>query len=340
MTDRGVWIGDEMRSAIPMLLAATTIGLLAERSVLAERRSVADIVARQDAQTARAIKRSQVVVWGEIEKRRPKSAGTVEILVHRLFKGSLESPILRVRIARELSREDRDEVSAWFLVRRWDGSYEEVTPALLMADYYFMNLAARTERRPFLGMEPRRVADGIVLDLGVDSGLGRVSKAPPRPVRSDQVMLVGQVTNYGPRRTVLSESETWEFNKGSPMINLEIRDEAGRDARTPDPRFMCGNVSEFGDFIDLRDGETLRFMVRFHYERLPPGTYSARLRYTVTRDIKQLNVDGFFHGPDAATLARAKTLWEGTVVSDWITFGVVSASDGPRSVGAGTDAAR
>jgi len=80
--------------------------------------------------------------------------------------------------------------------------------------------------------------------------------------------------------------------------------------------------------VDLRDGETLRFMVDLHYDELRAGTYSARLHYAVKRNIQGLNVDGSFRHPDQATLTRAKTLWEGTVVSDWITFNVV---DAPRS---------
>ena len=153
-------------------------------------------------------------------------------------------------------------------------------------------------------------------------------------------MLVGQVTNFGPTRTVLGGSETSELDRGSPKIRLELKDATGRDARTPDPQFMCGNFSELGDFIDLQDRETLRFMVCFHYEGLAPGTYSARLHYTVTRDITRLNVDGSFRRPDEVMLARARTLWEGTVASDWTTFSVVSASDGTRSAGAGSERAR
>ena len=140
-------------------------------------------------------------------------------------------------------------------------------------------------------------------------------------------MLVGQVTNFGATRTLLGRSETSEVRRGYPRIDLEIRDRDGRDARSPDPRFICGNLSELGDFVDLRDGETLKFLVSFHYDRLPAGTYTARLRYTVGRDIAALNAHGNFDPPDAATLARAKTLWQGTAVSDWITFTVV---DGPR----------
>lgn len=309
--------------AFRTLLAVAIAPMLAAGPALAEKSSVADIVARQDTKTAKAIKQSQVVVWGKVVDGGVESPGAVEVLVQRLFKGKLESPRLRVRIVRKLSREDREEVSAWFLVRRRDGVYEEVAPASQMADYYFMDVAARTERTPFPGMEPRRLADGIVVDLGVDYGLGKASKTPEQAIRGDHVLLAGQVTNFGPTRTVLSGAETSELDRGSPRIHLEIRDEAGRDARTPDPRFMCGNLSEVGHFIDLRDGETLRFMVRFHYERLPPGTYSARLHYTITRDIKRLNVDGSFRLPDDATLARAKTLWEGTAASEWITFRVL-----------------
>jgi hypothetical protein len=305
-------------------LAIGVVGSVSLGASAKDNVSSADIVARQDAEAARAIKQSQVVVWGRIVDGGSGSPGIVEVFAHRLFKGSLESPRLRVRIVRNLSREDREEVSAWFLVRRRDGLYEEVAPASLMADYYFMDVAARTERIPFPGMEPRRVADAIVVDLGVDSGLGRVSKTPPQAIRADHLMLVGQVTNFGPARPVLSASETSEINRGSPKIHLEIKDEAGRDAATPDPRFTCGNLSELGHFIDLNKGETLRFMVHFHYERLPPGVYSARLHYTVSREIKHLNVDGSFRLPDEATLARAKTLWEGTAVSEWITFRVAS----------------
>jgi hypothetical protein len=281
-------------------------------------------VTRYDAEAVKAIKQSQVVVWGQIDKRSPAAPGVVEIVAHRVFKGGLDSPRLRVRIARTLSREDREGVSAWFLVRRPDGSYAEVAAASLMADYYFMDVAARMERAPYPGMQPQRIVDGVVVDLGLDSGLGRVSKAPPQATRSDQVMLVAQITNFGPTRTVLGRSESSELGKGNPKIDLEIRDGAGRDARQPDPGFMCGNLSELGDFVELRDGETLKFMVSYHYEKLPPGTYSARLRYTVRRDIEGLNVHGNFRGPDRATLARARTLWEGTVVSDWMTFSVVA----------------
>src|SRR5207344_2397271 len=151
------------------------------------------------------------------------------------------------------SREDREEVSAWFLARRRDGVYEEVAPASLMADRYFMDIAARIERTPFRGMLPRKVADGLVLDLGVDSGCGPVSKAPPGTTRNDQLMLVAQITNFGPTRTVLGRSETSELDggKGDPRIDLEIKDRAGRDAKRPDPRFTCGNLSELGDFVDL-----------------------------------------------------------------------------------------
>ena len=69
-------------------------------------------------------------------------------------------------------------------------------------------------------------------------------------------------------------------------------------------------------------------MVSFHYEDLAAGTYTARLRYTVGRDIEALNANGNFDRPDAATLARAKTLWQGSAVSDWITFTV---ANGPRN---------
>jgi len=117
-------------------------------------------------------------------------------------------------------------------------------------------------------------------------------------------MLVAQITNFGPTRTVLGRSETSELDgsKGDPRIDLEIRDRAGRDAKRPDPRFMCGNLSELGDFVDLRDGETLKFMVSFHYDNLSPGAYVARLHYNMRRDIEGLNVDGGFHPPDRGML--------------------------------------
>jgi len=38
--------------------------------------------------------------------------------------------------------------------------------------------------------------------------------------------------------------------------------------------------------VDLRDGETLRFMVDLHYDKLRAGTYSARLHYAVKRTSK------------------------------------------------------
>jgi hypothetical protein len=259
------------------------------------------------------------------------SAGDfVEIVAQRLFKGSLESRRIRVHVARELSREDREEVSAWFLVRRPDGSYEETAPASMMAEYYFMDIAARTERMPFPGMTPRKVAEGIVLDLGVDSGLGSVSKAPVKATRSDRAMLVGQITNFGAVRRVMSPSESSELDKGNPRIYLEILDSAGRDARRLGRKVFCGNLSDLGEFVDLRHRETLKFMVQFHYDSLPAGTYTARLYYEVRRNIEGLNVDGSFRPPSRATLTRAKTLWEGTVVSDWITFRVV---DPPRDGG-------
>jgi hypothetical protein len=169
-----------------------------------------------------------------------------------------------------------------------------------------------------------------VLDLGIDLGLGRAAKAPVEPIRSDQIMLVGQVTNFGAVRRVLGRSESSELGKGNPSIALEIRDRDGHDAIGPAPRIMCGNLSELGDFVDLRDGETLKFMVSFHYENLRAGTYRARLHYSVTRDIERLNVDGFFHPPDRATLTKATTLWEGTATSDWITFNVEAAPPSGR----------
>ena len=66
-------------------------------------------------------------------------------------------------------------------------------------------------------------------------------------------------------------------------------------------------------------------MVSFHYDDLHAGAYRARLRYTVKRSIEALNVDGSFHPPDQATLTKAKMLWEGTAVSDWIAFTVEPA---------------
>jgi hypothetical protein len=307
-----------------MSLIAALISVMAGKQVLADGASVADVVERQYADTEEAIKRSQVVVWGKLDGR-PSSQDLVEILAHRVFKGSLESPRIRVHLHRKLSSEDRDDLSAWFLVKRRDGSYEEVAPASGMADYYFMDIAARVDRTPFPGMRPRKIGDGIVLDLGFDSGLGRVSKTPVEATRSDRLMLVGQVANFGAVRRVLGRSERSELGRGNPGIVLEIKDRAGHDATGPAPRIMCGNLSELGDFVDLRDGQTLRFMVSFHYDDLQAGTYRARLRYTVKRDIEGLNVDGFFHPPDQATLTKAEALWEGTAVSDWITFTVEAA---------------
>ena len=309
---------------------STTIALTAALLViagtpaLAHGVSVVDVVARQHARTEKAIERSHVVVWGGIDGS-STSPDFVEILAHRVFKGSLESPRIRVHLHRKLSREDREDVSAWFLVKRGDGSYEEAAPASVMADYYFMDIAARVDRTPFPGMGPRKVADGVVLDLGVDSGLGRVSKAPTEATRHDRLMLVGQVTNFGAVRRVLGRSESSELGHGNPSLVLEIRDRDGHEATGPAPRIMCGNLSELGDFVDLRDGETLRFMVSFHYDDLHAGAYRARLRYTVKRSIEALNVDGSFHPPDQATLTKAKMLWEGTAVSDWIAFTVEPA---------------
>jgi hypothetical protein len=312
-------------------LTAVVVVAVAGKPLLANEISAADLIARQHAATEKAIRRSQVVVWGKMDGGTGStSAGFVEIVVQRLFKGSLESPRIRVRVHRKLTRDDREAFSAWFLVKRGDGIYKEVAPASLMADYYFMDVAARLDRTPFSGMQPRRVADGIVLDLGIDLGLGRVSTAPVETIRSDRVMLVAQVTNFGAVRKVLGRSESSELGKGNPSIALEITDRDGHDATGPAPRIMCGNLSELGDFVDLRDGETLKFMVSLHYGNLRAGTYRARLHYSVTRDIERLNVDGEFHTPDRGTLTKAKALWEGTVTSDWITFNVEAAPASAR----------
>jgi hypothetical protein len=58
------------------------------------------------------------------------------------------------------------------------------------------------------------------------------------------------------------------------------------------------------------------------YDDLPPGTYRARLRYAVKRDIEDLDVHGDHLPPGRATIRRARTLWQGAAVSDWITFTV------------------
>src|SRR6478752_2573974 len=84
-------------------------------------------------ETDRAISKSDVVVLA-----RPGPGGATSLEVERTLKGTLDSRRLRMRLARKLSEEDRRSTSAWFLVHRADGVFEEVAPASAMADYFFM----------------------------------------------------------------------------------------------------------------------------------------------------------------------------------------------------------
>jgi hypothetical protein len=292
----------------------------------------AGIVAR----TERAIRASEIVVLATVDRGAPRPPpGEARLLARQVLKGSLDAREIPVLLKRTLSREDfGPDPSAWYLVRRADGRFDEAAPAVHMADYFFMELIARMERKGFAGIEPRRVPDGLVLELALDSGLGRASKTPIWSTGAAAPLLVAQLTNYGARRTLLPPLDGSEREERYPELRLELEREGGRAVPKQKAAFVCGNISGPApeDFVDLGDGESLRFMVRlpafFHF-RVAPGSYRARLHYAAKRSLRGVN--DYVPRPagskrmskiSEAAAAKLQTLWEGSLVSEWLSFTV------------------
>ena len=111
-----------------------------------------------------------------------------------------------------------------------------------------------------------------------------------------------------------------------PYYELEVVDAAGGHVPRAQTRPRCGNTEPLGrwDVVPLDEGEVFRTSASADgYDRLPPGKYRVRLRYTASRDRRMSLVP---LGPDDPVAVEAlKSVWEGELVSNWVDVEVTNA---------------
>lgn len=181
------------------------------------------------------------------------------------------------------------------------------------------------KKTPMPGLpKPRSDSAPVSVVLAFDNGT-ETAATSIRVAAGTQVTLIAQFENHDSAEHAvmpcLDASDVfWRY----PHYRIEVRDATGK-AVTRHGVSMCGNVDPLRarDIILLQTGEIFR--TRFeHYmlDGFPPGSYRARLKYTAKQDQTAKGISPMPDDPDL--LERIKTVWQGTIESNWIDIQVTA----------------
>ncbi len=138
------------------------------------------------------------------------------------------------------------------------------------------------------------------------------------------VQFIAQFENHdSAAQAVMPRLDGSELHWRYPYYDIEIRDSTGKSIGRPG-RSRCGNIDPLHtrDIVLLQPGEIFRTWFGHYYMYgLPPGTYRARLRYTAKQDLSKMGLSG----PDDPDMReQIKSVWEGTIESNWIDINVTA----------------
>jgi hypothetical protein len=279
---------------------------------------------KENQQTLTAVPHSDVVIAAEVVRHNPSQTPSlvVELRVQHVLKGWMESSQVLVHMLKPIEpADDSTTTRSWFLRRRPDGEFDEIKRAPSRANFFFDKFVQKTDLSPFPGMETPSSKEFVLLELGSENGLGQASMQPSGSTDLGDLRLVGQIRNFGPLITVTPPLYGSAYGWRSPYLSLQLEDAEGNKVQ-PERFGLCGNMDGLfeDDFVDLAPGQALRFFLQhesFGYRHLPPGVYRARLSMTFRRTLK-----GVEYRVSRATRQRLSSLWEGTLISNWLQFSI------------------
>jgi hypothetical protein len=248
--------------------------------------------------------------------------------VERSFKGAGSSSLTVI-----LSERDSPGISAvYFLAPAgrhlkvicvWTaGSWHTAREAVFRAD----------KRCRVPGIPIPEAKGGLVLGLGiVDAhGKARTQASVGSYAELQALDLLLQFENLGSSSAVMPPLDGSTSKFRFPHYVVEVRDAKGQPAKLP-RQFGCKTTNPLRarDVIPLASNEVFRTSAPWFGNReLDPGTYTVRLRYVAKRDPQGQKIQ---HTKGAAQVRAAlKTVWEGTLVSNWITIKVTAPAKRPR----------
>jgi hypothetical protein len=249
---------------------------------------------------------------------------TATISIERYLKGKSDvktiEVVLRCESNLELTTDDEDVI--WFLRERQpDGRHLVEGWKWGVSETRYIESALRLVDRKtrILGMpEPKPADQPVSVVLGVPDGSGKALTSTRVGSFRNLRLLVQFENHKSGSRSVMPCLHGSDIRWRYPYYDLEIVDADGNAV----PRgtvVACRSVGAFSklDIVPLEKGEVFRGELPMQgYDRLPYAKYRMRLHYTSKQDATiKVSPD---RQPSAAALTALKTVWEGSITSNWI----------------------